>query len=292
MRVAPCLLVRAAQYAPTVLYLVLVLLVLLAGTAFASTADVVWKRDSWALLGGALALSLAALYTLTLLGGRRMALKFMLCMLALSWLAETVGLRFGWLFGTGYQYNPDVSPVLPGGVPLFIPLAWFSLASFPAMVLREMPTARPDGARSASRVLFKSALAALGMVACDLALDPVAVSLGLWTWAVPGPYFGVPWLNFGGWWAVSFAVFLVGYGGLGLDRTDATRIPFRYDLIWGLSQAALVVLLGVGAFHRIGSAWPVLLTLALLVPVSLGWMVGLYWKIQFYRSVRRQNGGS
>ena len=34
------------------------------------------------------------------------------------------------------------------------------------------------------------------MVVCDLVLDPAAVRLGFWAWYDPGPYFGVPVINF------------------------------------------------------------------------------------------------
>ena len=103
----------------------------------------------------------------------------------LSWLAEGIGLQGGWLFASAYRYHPDIHVVLPGGVPAFIPLAWFTLACFPVMVLRGMPSARPDGTRDLRRLFYKSGLAAVGMVGCDLTLDPVAVSLGLWTWERP-----------------------------------------------------------------------------------------------------------
>ena len=95
----------------------------------------------------------------------------------------------------------------------------------------------------------------------------------------PGPYFGIPWLNFAGWWVVAFVIFGVGYAWTGLNRADERRLPLRYDLAWGLAQVALLVLLGFGAFHRLGSAWPLLLTLAALTPVSMGWFNDLYWRV-------------
>lgn len=269
----------------TGLFLGLVLLVVLAGTAFASTDDVVWKHDSWALLGGALALALAAWHTVSLVAGRRAAVRFLASTLILSWLAECVGLHGGWLFSGTYRYHPDVAVVLPGGVPAFIPLAWFTLASFPAMVLRRLSPPRPDDARAGRRVLCRSALAAVAMVACDLSLDPVAVSLGLWSWDRPGTYFGVPWMNFAGWWVVAFVIFWTGYAWMGLDPAEERRIPLRYDLAWGLAQVALLLLLGVGAFHRIGSAWPLLATLAILAAVSGEWINYMYWRVRGCRSV-------
>lgn len=265
-------------------FLGLVAFVALSGMAFASTTDMAWGPGGWRLLGGAAALSLTTLLTLSHLGGCRAALRFMAVVLAISWLAEATGLRFGWPFGVPYRYNPDVQPVLPGGVPLFIPLAWFVLAGIPAMLLRGLSTARPDGTRAAGRILWKSALGALGMVACDLALDPVAVSHGLWAWDPPGAYFGVPWLNFSGWWGVSFLIYLAGYGWAGLDRTDAVPFSIRYDLAWFGAHLLLLVLLGWAVNSRTGSGTPVLAAMAVMSPLSLRWLSELYWKIKSCRA--------
>lgn len=41
--------------------------------------------------------------------------------------------------------------------------------------------------------------ASLLLVLFDLVFDPVAVALGFWAWNTPGPYFGIPYINFVGW---------------------------------------------------------------------------------------------
>ena len=38
----------------------------------------------------------------------------------------------------------------------------------------------------------------------DLFVDPVAVALKIWVWAEEGPWFGVPTLNFIGWFLIIF----------------------------------------------------------------------------------------
>jgi uncharacterized membrane protein len=277
---------RRAPIFTTALFPGFVFGVLLVGMGFASGAEVDWTRDAWRLLGGTGMLSLATLILLAQLAGLRSAGKFMVATVAISWLAETLGMKGGWLFGIPYRYHSALQPVLPGGVPLFIPLAWFSLAGIPVLLLKGLRLARPDGARPVHRLALKSALGALGMVACDLALDPVAVALGLWAWERPGPYFGIPWLNFAGWWAVSFVIFLTGYGATGLDQADGSRIPLRQDLAWGVAQGGLLLLLGFGVVNWIGSPWPLLLSLAAMTPVSLGWTANVYWQVQSRRAIR------
>lgn len=269
--------------AKTIVFWGFVFLVLLAGASFASAAEVDWAQDGGTLLLGTAALSAATWIALSMAGGPRAATRFMAGALAISWLAETIGLQGGWLFGCFYRYHSGIWPVLPGGVPLFIPLAWVSLAGIPVMLLNGWKTARPDGTRDAAGILLKSALSAWGLAACDLTLDPVAVSLGLWSWERPGPYFGVPWLNFAGWWAVGFFVFLVGYGWPGPDRADEARLSLRQELAWGLAFGALLVLLGFGAFNRIGSLGPLWLSLMAMLPLSLFWLNRLHCRVWLRR---------
>ena len=155
-------------------------LTLWAGHGFASGADVAWSVASLRLLAGATTLALATLYVLSHQVGFRPAVRFMAATMAIAWLAEALGLRNAWLFGSIYSYHPALRPVLPGGVPLFIPLSWFVVIGLPVMLLRSWKTRG-----NWRRILWKSAAGALGAVACDLALDPVAVSVGLWSWRDP-----------------------------------------------------------------------------------------------------------
>ena len=50
-------------------------------------------------------------------------------------------------------------------------------------------------------------LAAAWMTAMDLVIDPLAANaLGFWRWTHSGPYYGIPWSNFAGWYGVSLVV--------------------------------------------------------------------------------------
>jgi len=263
-----------------ILFFGFVVLALWAGTAFASTEEVVWQADHWRLLGGTLAMSLATLYTLSQLDGRRAALRFMASTLVLSWIAEVVGLNGKLLFGGIYEYHADVQLVLPGGVPLFIPLAWFFLSGLSVMLLRSLGTRGEDGHLAWGRLGFKCALAAWGVMACDLVLDPIAVSVGLWTWEGGGRYFGIPLLNFAGWFGVAFVLFAVGYGWAGLGRREPRPISIRYDVVWGLAHGLLLILLGVAASSRLGGTLPIWLALLAISPLSLRWLNEVIWKIK------------
>lgn len=107
---------------------------------------------------------------------------------------EAVGTRTGLPFGE-YRYTGGLGPSL-AGVPVVIPLAWAMMA-WPAHVA----AARLTGSRPT-----RIAVAAGGLAAWDLFLDPQMVDAGHWRWADPTPALpgvpGVPLSNYAGWVAV------------------------------------------------------------------------------------------
>ncbi len=94
---------------------------------------------------------------------------------------EVLGERTGVPFGA-YSYQAEGPAVF--GVPLLVPLGWFA---FTMVALAVAPRGRARW------------LAPLALVAWDLGLDPLMVREGVWVFE-SGPYFGVPWSNFFGWY--------------------------------------------------------------------------------------------
>jgi len=112
---------------------------------------------------------------------------------------EAAGVATGFPFG-GYDYSGRLGPKLLG-VPLIIPLAWTWMA-WPAWLA---------AVRLARRTPARIALAAAGLAAWDLFLDPQMVAEGYWTWRAPMPALpgvpGVPIGNYLGW--LGFALLLM-----------------------------------------------------------------------------------
>ncbi|MEU4624394.1 carotenoid biosynthesis protein [Actinoplanes sp. NPDC023801] len=112
---------------------------------------------------------------------------------------EAVGVATGFPFGS-YDYSGQLGPKLLG-VPLIIPLAWTWMA-WPAW-LAALRVARGRVARIG--------VAAAGLAAWDLFLDPQMVAEGYWRWHDPLPALpgvpGVPVGNYLGW--LGFAVLLM-----------------------------------------------------------------------------------
>lgn len=105
-----------------------------------------------------------------------------------GFIAEAIGVETGYPFGS-YSYTPVLAPALLG-VPLVVAGAWMILFAY----VRQMRLG----------VLASAA----AMAALDLVIDPLAAGfLGYWKWHSTGPYYGVPWVNFAGWFAVSVFLF-------------------------------------------------------------------------------------
>ena len=104
---------------------------------------------------------------------------------AIEWIGSTTGLPFG-----RYHYTDELIPQLMH-VPLAIPLAWLMMLP-PAWAIAASISGRWRGWRF---VL----LSAAAFTAWDFFLDPQMVDWGFWVWDQPGGYFGIPWINFGGW---------------------------------------------------------------------------------------------
>jgi uncharacterized membrane protein len=140
-----------------------------------------------------------------------------------GFVVEAIGVATGFPFGS-YAYSGQLGPRLLN-VPLIIPLAWTWMA-WPAW-LAALRLARSRWARVA--------LAAAGLAAWDLFLDPQMVAEGYWRWLDPTPALpgvpGVPIGNYLGW--LGFAVLLM----TGLSLAGGPRI----GLSTGDDKAALAL---------------------------------------------------
>jgi putative membrane protein len=139
---------------------------------------------------------------------------------ALGYAAEWIGVRTGLPFGR-YSYTPVLRPQV-GGVPVVVALAWggMGLAAH-AVATRIVPSGGP------ARIVT----GALALTAWDLFLDPQMLRLGLWEWADPGPYRGVPVSNFLGWLLVSLLVMAVIEAAVGRADTAAAGLAAIYAVM-------------------------------------------------------------
>ncbi len=178
-------------------------------------------------------------------GGRR-ALK----LLALSalvgggseWLCIATGFPYG-----SYSYTPLLG-VAVGGLPVTIPLAWFMVTSTSIHLARQF----------VSKSLGATVLAGVLVTLWDLVLDPaMTTGFAAWQWHDTGPYYGIPFTNFAGWFTVSVLIaglFTVLSGVWRPDRSPHSLwlyvvqggLPAGLALLHGRAPAAIIWALGTG----------------------------------------------
>ncbi len=109
---------------------------------------------------------------------------FSIIPIAIEAIGITTGFPYGWFYyseNLGYK----VLDLVPWSVAFaFAPLVLGSL-SLASYVTNDARLAIP--------------LSAMILVWTDLVLDPAAVLLEIWIWAYPGPYYGIPFSNYVGW---------------------------------------------------------------------------------------------
>ncbi|WP_406601288.1 carotenoid biosynthesis protein, partial [Micromonospora yasonensis] len=179
--------------------------------------------------------------------GTRAALALVAVATGGGFAIEALGVATGFPFGS-YDYSGELGPKL-AGVPLVIPLAWTWMA-WPAWltaVRLTTPSPGPAGDRRARWVdrAGRVALAAVGLAAWDLFLDPQMVAEGYWVWrdaspALPGLP-GVPVSNYLGW--LLFAVLLMAalrpLAGPAVDRVDGRDAPMFALYLWTYGASVL-----------------------------------------------------
>src|SRR5689334_15571162 len=174
---------------------------------------------------------------------------------------EAVGVATGFPFGT-YDYSGRLGPKLLG-VPLIIPLAWTWMAWPAWLAALRLARSRP------ARIV----LAAVGLAAWDLFLDPQMVGEGYWTWRDPTPALpgvpGVPIGNYVGWLAFALVLMaaLSAAGGRAVAETVAADRPLLALWFWTYASSVLAsaVFLGLPA----SAVWGGVLMGAVVLPLAV-----------------------
>jgi putative membrane protein len=136
--------------------------------------------------------------------------------------AEIIGVSSGFPFGR-YTYTQELQPLLLD-VPVVIGCAWLVLFAYVKQMVQL------GGIPSSLQYLC----GAIWMVFLDLLIDPLASGpLGYWIWEVKGLYFGIPLINFFGWFIVSLGLFLIFRAPWPLSR-GAVQVGFSIVIFFSL----------------------------------------------------------
>jgi uncharacterized membrane protein len=172
---------------------------------------------------------------------------------------EALGVATGFPFGT-YDYSGQLGPKLLG-VPLIIPLAWTWMA-WPAWLAALRLTRSGVG-----RVL----LAAAGLAAWDLFLDPQMVAEGYWTWRSPTPALpgvpGIPIGNYLGW--AGFAVLLMAVLAYASKAATSGVSDAPMLALWFWTYASSVLAHAVFLGLPASAAWGGVIMGAVVLPLAV-----------------------
>lgn len=201
-----------------------------------------WVGDDYFEIGVIAGVLLQASAVLTILRqawGWAAVGKLLGIILPVTWLLEFIGSHNGLPFGD-YHYSDILQPQL-GGVPLLIPVAWLMMLPVSWAVAQAIMCLPPFEKKRgivgliAQHYLF-AGLSGLAMTAWDLFLDPQMVSWHYWIWENPGAYFGIPLLNFVGWWICATLITLGVMRVLQMQTLPVQPLLVIYGLVWGLQS--------------------------------------------------------
>lgn len=167
--------------------------------------------------------------------GWKNILIFFVLICAVTYTAEYLGVHTGKIFGD-YYYNAIGNGPLIGGVPPLLMLTYFSLAYGCYMVARILLGSL--GKVTGWSLIGLSSVGAMLMSLNDLASDPTSSTINhVYTWVLGGAYFGVPYLNFVGWFGESLVFFVA----LSVVYAYITKVP-KQDTFnkWFLLEALVL----------------------------------------------------
>lgn len=137
--------------------------------------------------------------------GWRNVVVFFVIASVVSWGYESLSIATGFPFGH-YHYTDKMGPQL-GTVPLLIMPAYYAVC-YVSWHLGLVVLDRVEQRGDAVQTWLVPVLAAFIMVMWDMSMDPARSTLaGSWIWRDGGGYFGVPLVNFLGWFLTVWSIF-------------------------------------------------------------------------------------
>ena len=201
--------------------------------------------------------------------GRRAGLALVGIATAGGFAVEAIGVATGFPFGA-YDYSGQLGPKVLG-VPVIIPLAWTWMA-WPAWLaaLRLIPIGAQS--KGATARTGRIAVAAVGLAAWDLFLDPQMVAEGYWRWLDPTPALpgvpGVPIGNYVGWLGFALLVMTAMSLAPGTSAEPSTGSDLPMIVLWFWTYASSVLAHAVFLDLPASAAWGGVVMGAVVVPLA------------------------
>ncbi|MGZ5928984.1 MAG: carotenoid biosynthesis protein [Rhizomicrobium sp.] len=197
---------------------------------------VVWgsQPDARGHLVAALGIAIAGLVGVMALGLPRVLL-FLAIVLAVTLTIENIGVATGLPFGH-YHFQASQFSLWVGRVPLLVGMLYFGVGLLSWLVAGILLEER-------GQAMLRPVIAAGLMVLWDLVMDPSFSTIGrVWVWHEGGAFFGVPLLNFAGWFLTTWIMFQI--FALALRRLPEREPPGR--ALHSAQRAATLLYMGIG----------------------------------------------
>jgi uncharacterized membrane protein len=176
---------------------------------------------------------------------------------------ENLGVVTGIPFGR-YDFTDVMGPKFLH-VPVLLGLAYVGMG-YLSWMLGRLILGNTEKALTGPRIVTQPLLAACIMVAWDLSMDPIwsTIEHG-WIWLSGGAYFGVPVVNFFGWYLTNYLI----YQWFALYLRGRASVP---DLPSGYWRLAVL-------FYGASAAGNILLTIPVAGPSVVIDATGVQWKV-------------
>jgi uncharacterized membrane protein len=254
-------------------HIALIILSTIALTTFLAGAPPAWLetessqralRIGWTFSGPSYVVlgALAALTHAAARIGWRRAVLLLIAGTAISLAAELTGTSTGLPFGP-YSYTGLLGWRVAGLVPFPIPLSWFYMVYCSLAIVGLLRPAH-DGLRTR---LGWAALGGAALTAWDVSMDPaMSFATAHWLWHTHGFFYGMPLLNWFGWWltgsVVAFAMVSIARPSAIAARISPSSLPLWLYAVNGVFPIAICVR------HQLW--WAASLgTLAMAIPIGL-----------------------
>lgn len=195
-------------------------------------------------------------------------LGFMVPAVGLSLCSELLGTSTGFPFGH-YRYLSGLGYKIAGLVPFTIPLSWFYLGCCAYLIARVGLETRLNLPRW-MQLGGAIALGSLLLTAWDFVLDPAMsqADVPFWVWEQVGPFFGMPYQNFVGWFGTGIVFMTVATLLWPKHKLNLSRQQLRLPLTIYVSNFIFSMVMSLGS--------------GFVVPVLLGLCIGAGPAIALY----------
>ncbi len=142
----------------------------------------------------------------------------------ISWSYETLSIFTGFPFGN-YDYTDLLLPKL-GLVPVLIMPAYFSMG-YLSWIIASILLDKRDSSAKGPDVLLLPIISSFIMVMWDICMDPYNSTITkYWIWKEGGAYFGVPFMNYLGWYLCVITFYLVFALVIRADKSNSENPVF------------------------------------------------------------------